>query len=273
MIVGIVDYMLKRYYNTNMKILLALSLALLFTAGAEAHGHRHVTNAVPAFSAKSYLIADSEGLVLKEQEGGIVRPIASISKLMVAVLASEQDLNEQLEIPTTRTVQSQIPKKVATMSRKELLTMALVHSDNFAAQILCLNVPNCVDRMNSKALELGMTNTHYNEPTGLDSGNVSTAQDLLKLLMAAATNTTITELSSMPNAEVEVNGKIIKVKNTNPLTSKFSIILSKTGFTNPAGGCLVMIMNSDVGQRILILLGSKNAHTRIPDMERLVKGL
>jgi D-alanyl-D-alanine carboxypeptidase len=77
----------------------------------------------------------------------------------------------------------------------------------------------------------------------------------------------------MPKAEVETNGKVIKVNNTNPLTSKFSIILSKTGYTNPAGGCLVMMMNSDVGQRILILLGSRNAHTRIPDMERLVKGL
>jgi D-alanyl-D-alanine carboxypeptidase len=77
----------------------------------------------------------------------------------------------------------------------------------------------------------------------------------------------------MPNAEVETNGKVIKVRNTNPLTAKYTINLSKTGFTNPAGGCLVMIMQSPVGQRILILLGSRNAKTRIPDMERLVKDL
>ena len=124
-----------------------------------------------------------------------------------------------------------------------------------------------------KAQELGMSSTHYNEPTGLDKGNVSTAHDLLKLLLVAVTVPTITELSSMPKAEVDTMGKVIKVNNTNPLTSKFDVILSKTGFTNPAGGCLVMILNSGVGQRILILLGSKNAHTRIPDMERLVKEL
>jgi D-alanyl-D-alanine endopeptidase (penicillin-binding protein 7) len=254
-------------------ILTATALALLLIGNADARGHKAKIQPIPIFSAKSFLIADSDGLILREQEGETVRPIASISKLMVALLAAEQDLTEQLGIPTTRAVQSTIPRKTSTMSRKELLTLALVHSDNFAAQILCTNVPNCVEAMNDKALELGMVNTHYNEPTGLDRGNVSTAQDLLKLVIAAATHPTITELSSMPKAEVETNGKVIKVNNTNPLTSKFSIILSKTGYTNPAGGCLVMMMNSDVGQRILILLGSRNAHTRIPDMERLVKGL
>lgn len=265
------------YYNGIMKtILIALSLMMFLSCEtADAKGHKANSRAktAPEFSAKSYLIADSDGLILKEQEGGIVRPIASISKLMVALLAAEQNLDEQLDIPYIRNVQSQIPRRVATMSRKELLTMALIHSDNLAAQILCTNVPNCVEAMNQRAVDIGMTNTHYNEPTGLDSGNVSTAQDLLKLLLVASMNSTITELSSMPNAEVIVNGKTINVRNTNPLTSKFTLVLSKTGFTNPAGGCLVMIMNTELGRRVLILLGSKNAHTRIPDMERLVKTL
>lgn len=255
------------------KTLLALSLVLLFVTDVQAHVRKIHVVSVPIFSAKSFLVADADGVVLKEQDSEFIRPIASISKLMVAVLASEQDMNESLEIPKARSVQSTIPKKTVSMTRKELLTLALVHSDNFAAQILCLNLPNCVDRMNEKAQELGMINTHYNEPTGLDKGNVSTAQDLLKLILAAASITIITDLSSMPNAEVDVNGKILRVRNTNPLTAKLDIILSKTGYTNPAGGCLVMILNSDVGRRILILLGSKNAHTRIPDMERLVKEL
>lgn len=255
------------------KTLIALTLALLFVNGAQAHIRKFRIVATPVFSAKSFLIADADGLVLREQDSDFIRPIASISKLMVAVLASEQDMDEALEIPKVRTVQSTIPRRVAFMTRKELLTLALVHSDNFAAQILCINLPNCVDRMNEKAQELGMVNTHYNEPTGLDKGNVSTAQDLLKLILTAASITTITDLSSMPNAEVDVNGKILRVRNTNPLTAKLNIILSKTGFTVPAGGCLVMILNSDVGRRILILLGSKNAHTRIPDMEKLVKEL
>ncbi len=260
------------------KILIALSLAMLFSStavNARGHGHKatKASKAVPTFSAKSFLIADSEGMILREQEGGIVRPIASISKLMVGLLAAEQDLSEQLEVPSTRSVQSSIPRKVTSLSRKELLTLALVHSDNFAAQILCTNLPNCVEAMNQRAADLGMVNTHYNEPTGLDRGNVSTAQDLLKLMLVASSNTTVSELSSMSKAEVDANGRMIRVRNTNPLTAKYTILLSKTGFTNPAGGCLVMIMTTEIGRRIYILLGSRNAKTRIPDMERLVKSL
>lgn len=252
------------------RLLYALVILSLVAGNAYAAKQRKAARPAPAFSAKSYLVADSEGIIIAEQDTGTVRPIASISKLMIGMLASEQDLYEQLDIPPTRTVQSSIPKKVTTLSRKELLILALVKSDNFAAQILCSNLPNCVDKMNERAKELGMIDTHFNEPTGLDKGNVSTANDLLKLLLVAAANPVVAELSSMPKAEVGNGPKPIKVSNTNPLTSKFDIKLSKTGFTNPAGQCLVMIMNSAAGQRIFILLDSK---ARIPDMERLVKGL
>lgn len=254
------------------KAAILLAITVLIGGNAIAAKQRKPA-APPPFSAKSFIVADSEGVILREQDGYTIRPIASISKLMIGILASEQDLYEQLPIPFTRTVQSSIPRKIATLSRKELLTLALVKSDNLAAQILCTNLPNCVGAMNDRAVELGMMDTHFNEPTGLDGGNVSTAQDLLKLVLVASTNSTVTELSSMAKAEVIYGSKTIKVNNTNPLTSKFNITLSKTGYTNPAGGCLVMIMESAVGQRILILLGSRNAKTRIPDMERLVKDL
>ena len=253
-------------------IILVLLLAVTYIGSVQARVHHMPrTIAVPSFSAKSYLIADANGQIIKEQDGETVRPIASISKLLLSLLVSEQDLNEMLSLPTTRTVHSVIPKKVSGLSRKELLTLALVHSDNFAAQILCDNLSNCVRLMNEKAQEIGMTNTHYSEPTGLSSENVSTAHDLLKLLMVASTNQTITELSSLPKAEIDVGKQVIKVNNTNPLTSRFEVILSKTGFTGPAGGCLVMIMNSSVGERILILLGSRNVKTRILDTEKLIK--
>jgi len=248
-------------------LLLAASLSLLLGNAVAAK------NKVPIVDSKSFLVADSDGNVLKEQDSYKIRPIASISKLMVGMLASEQDLNEQLNIPTVRYVQSSIPKKTSTLSRKELLTLALVRSDNLAAQILCTNLPNCVSSMNGRAREIGMTDTIYVEPTGLDGANVSTAHDLLKLLIVASTNPIVTELSRMPKVEIVNNGNAIRVNNTNPLTSRLDIKLSKTGFTNPAGGCLVMIMESSAGQRILILLGSKNARTRIPDMEKLVAGI
>ncbi len=255
--------------------LIALALTSVFIGNAQARGQHpgKKPKPVPEFSAKSYLIADSAGSVLKEHDMDAVLPIASISKLMVALLSSELNLDEQLSIPTHREVQSSIPKKVNTLTRKELLTLALVKSDNLAAQVLCTNIENCVDRMNAKAIELGMEQTHFVEPTGLSSLNVSTANNLLKLLMISVQVPIITELSRMSTAEVATSGKPIKVRNTNPLTFKYDIALSKTGFTNPAGGCLVMILNSTAGQRFLILLGSRNAKTRIPDMERLVKGL
>jgi D-alanyl-D-alanine endopeptidase (penicillin-binding protein 7) len=256
-------------------LLLALALTVAFgTAEARAkHPKKTKVIPVPEFSAKSYLIADSAGSVLKEHDMDAVLPIASISKLMVGLLATEQNLEEDLNIPTKREVQSSIPKKVQHLTRRELLTLALVKSDNLAAQVLCSNMEGCIEKMNERAVKLGMTHTHYVEPTGLSAENVSTANDLLKLLLVASQDSTVTQLSSMKTAEVQTSGKPIKVKNTNPLTNKYDISLSKTGYTNPAGGCLVMILNSTVGQRILILLGSKNAHTRIPDMERLVKGL
>lgn len=256
-------------------ILIALTLLLCITHNAYAGtGHAKVrATSIPVFSSKSFLVADINGTVLKEQDIDTVRPIASISKLMVGLLASDQEMSEPLSIPIVRTVQSSIPRNIRFLTRQELLTLALVRSDNFAAQILCTNIEKCVDKMNERAAELGMQHTRYMEPTGLSIDNVSTANDLLKLLIVASNKSVLTELSSMPAAEIPVNNHSIKIRNTNPLTSKFDIILSKTGFTNPAGGCLVMIMNSAVGKRVLIILGSRNAHTRIPDMERLVKEL
>jgi D-alanyl-D-alanine endopeptidase (penicillin-binding protein 7) len=257
-------------------LLTTIALAIAIMGNAEARPKaqkRPRQEVVPEFSAKSYIIADATGLILKEHDMTTIMPIASISKLMVALLVVEQDLDEVLTIPTNRQVQSSIPTKIKSLTRRELLTLALVKSDNLAAQILCDNLPDCVEKMNTKAKELAMLSTNFVEPTGLSEGNISTANDLLKLIIAANENPTISHISSMPKAEISTKWKVIKVNNTNPLTSKYDISISKTGYTKPAGGCLVMIINSAVGQRILILLGSKNAHTRIPDMERLVKDL
>lgn len=251
-------------------LLIALSFVIAFIGDADAARKKSKVRAIPEFSAKSYLVADTTGYIFKEQNIDTVMPIASISKLMVGLLASEQNLDEDLVIPSSRSLHSSIPRHgVSTLTRRELLTLALVKSDNFAAQILCDNLPDCTNAMNTKAMEIGMASTHFVEPTGLSSLNVSTASDLLKLMIVSFGNPIITHVSSMPLAEI---GKI-KIKNTNPLTKSLDTVLSKTGYTRSAGGCLVMIVNASVGQRILILLGSRNSRTRIPDMERLVKSL
>lgn len=255
------------------KLIIAACIAVAFSAQAGVRKSAR-PKAPPPFSAQSFLIADEDGNVLKEKEGDSVRPIASISKLMVGLLASEQDMSEMLLIPTKREVQSSIPRKVSHLSREELLTLALVKSDNLAAQVLCENLPNCVEAMNTKAAELGMENTKFVEPTGLSAENTSTAHDLLKLMLVASTSPIIRDLSSLPKAEISTERKsVIRVRNTNPLTNSLSVLLSKTGFTKPAGGCLVMLVDSPVGKRFMILLGSRNAKTRIPDMVSLYKEL
>ena len=256
-----------------MRILLtAITLAVALVGNADA-ARKKPRYVIPEFSAKSYLIADSAGSVLKEHDIDAIMPIASISKLMMALLASEQNLEDVLLIPNQRLVQSNIPQRVTSLTRRELLILALVKSDNLAAQVLCTNLPDCIEKMNSKATEIGMSSTKFVEPTGLSAKNISTANDLLKLMLIAAQDSTVSDLSSMSSAEIQTDKLPIKVRNTNPLTRKMDISLSKTGYTKPAGGCLVMIVNSTVGQRILILLGSRDARTRIPDMERLVKSL
>jgi D-alanyl-D-alanine endopeptidase (penicillin-binding protein 7) len=247
-----------------MRLILPLCL-LLFSAITPAKEKQEI------FTAKSYLIADGAGQILEESKSDDVRPIASITKLMVALLVSEQDQSEMLLIPTKRVVQSSIPRNVISMYRHELLVLALVKSDNLAAQVLCENLPDCMLRMNLKALELGMHHTSFEDPTGLSQNNTSSATDLLKLLLVAGTNPTIANISSMPVAEVLHPGGVIKIKNTNPLTGKLEVLLSKTGFTNPAGGCLVMIVTTNIGRKIYILLGSKNTKTRIPEMMALVR--
>ena len=124
--------------------------------------------------------------------------------------------------------------------------------------------------MNLRAQQLGMNNTYYAEPTGLDKSNVSSAKDLLKLVLEILKNKSLSEISSMPEATIPIDHGKIHVRNTNPLTNTLDVVLSKTGFTKPAGGCLVMAADTDIGRRIYILLGSKNTRTRVPDMQRLV---
>lgn len=265
-------------YKTAVKHLLVMVCmgVLATTAIAKNHQHptRHTVKRVvtkAAFSSSSFLIADANGNVLKEYKSGLVRPIASISKLLLGLVVVEQDLSELLNIPAKRTVHSGIPRTQLQLTREELLTLSLVKSDNFAALILCQNIPNCIDAMNRKAQSLGMTQTFFEEPTGLSQKNVSTASDLLKLMLAASTNHTLTQLSSMSSAEITAGKNIIKIRNTNPLTSTLDIILSKTGFTNPAGGCISMMIGSNKGSRIVILLGSRNTRTRINESLKLYK--
>lgn len=212
-----------------------------------------VTQAVATtVTAEAWIVADSDGRVLHSVNGDQVRSIASITKLMttMVVLDSEQSLTQRLGQHT----------------RRELIQLAMIKSDNRAADQLCQHYPGgrvaCVEAMNRKAQSLNMTNSRFVDPTGLGVMNVSTGQDLIHLVRAARNYPEIRADSQQPWVRI---GRQI-VYNTNRLVNA-DFLVSKTGYIRAAGGCLVMMMDTWIGQRIVILLGSRNTHTRIPEAQ------
>ena len=217
-----------------------------------------VAHAWPTITAKSWLVTDGTGKILQQENIHEIRSIASISKLMTVmiVLDATQNLDEYIK-PYTR---------------RELIKLAIVKSDNVAAQTLCKTYPGgateCVKAMNNKARQLGMINTKFHEPTGLSVFNVSTAEELVKLVIAAKDYPEIVEASKTSQVKIQIRKKWLIFNNTNPIIGKrHEFIVSKTGWITASGGCIVMMLNTDVGQRIVVLLGSKNTRTRIPEAE------
>lgn len=213
-------------------------------------------------TATSWLVADEMGRPLRSSNIEEVRSIASISKLMTVmiVMDANQDLTE----------------KIGKYTREEYIKLALIKSDNNSAQVLCEKYPGgkdeCVKAMNAKARSLYMPNTKFVEPTGLSVFNVSTATELVHLVLAASTYNIIVEAGHTSTARVKAKKKWFVFHNTNPLIGyKQNIVVSKTGYIRAAGGCLVMMLDTEVGRRIVVLLGSKNTHTRIPEAEIILQ--
>ncbi len=209
-------------------------------------------------TASSWLVANEHGDIIQSENIYQIRSIASITKLMTAmvVLDAKQDLDQYIN-PYTR---------------QELIQLAIVHSDNRASELLCQNYPggrtSCVQAMNEKAKYLGMINTRFSDPTGLGVMNVSTAYDLIKLVKTAELYPEIVAASRMSEVTVKARKKWLVFKNTNPIVGKrHDFVVSKTGWIRASGGCIVMMLDTDIGRRIVVLLGSKSTRTRIPEAE------
>lgn len=214
-------------------------------------------------TAKSWLVADEQGNILAEEHSNTIRPIASITKLVTAltVLDSNVDLDESI-----------VTKEFGSITRRSLLAMAMVRSNNQAADLLCRTYPTgykqCIKDMNTKVKSLGMDKTKLVEPTGLNKNNVSTATDLVKLVKSAVNYSDIVTASQYSDIEIHIRKKWVFFKNTNPLIGlHHNVIVSKTGWHRPAGGCIVMLMNTEKGRRIVVVLGSQSPKTRIPEAE------
>jgi D-alanyl-D-alanine endopeptidase (penicillin-binding protein 7) len=122
--------------------------------------------------------------------------------------------------------------------------------------------------MNKKAMALGMSNTHFVEATGLSVFNVSTATELVKLVMAAKNYAAITEAARSSTVKIRMKKKWQVLRNTNPIIGlRHNFLVSKTGYIRASGGCIVMMLDTELGRRIVVVLGSKNTRTRIPEAE------
>ena len=235
-------------------------------------------NAEPV-TAESFLVTDLEGNVISQKYPNRTQSIASITKLMTAivVLDKHQDLDEEILLnwKNARKYHTQLPRNMQSLTRRELLELAIVKSDNFAAYTLCENYPEgvtaCVADMNQTADNLKMYNSRFTDPTGLEETNVSTAKDLIKLVMQAD-NYPELQAATKPEVSIKFKKKWWEFKNTNPLVgkSKANVIISKTGYIRRSGGCIVMEIETNYGTRIIALLGSKNTRTRIPEAEQIV---
>jgi D-alanyl-D-alanine endopeptidase (penicillin-binding protein 7) len=225
----------------------------------------------------------STGAVLFEKNAQAVVPIASITKLMTAmvVLDAQLSLSEPLTVTdedVDRLRGSSSRLRVGTeLSREDMLRLALMSSENRAASALARHYPGgreaFVEAMNRKAEAIGLADTHFRDSTGLSAANVSSARDLVKMVAAASKYPLIREMSTTPEYEVEVAGRRMAFRNTNTLVrnSSWEIGVSKTGFINESGKCLVMQAWLANKPMIIVLLDSVGRLTRIGDAQRIRK--
>ncbi|MCA0324241.1 MAG: D-alanyl-D-alanine endopeptidase [Proteobacteria bacterium] len=232
-------------------------------------------------SSVALVVDQDTNQVLVSKNPQAVLPIASITKLMTAMVVTEARLD--LNTPVTVTEQdvdtekgSRSRLKVGTqLTRGEMLHLALMSSENRAAHALGRSYPGGMDAfvalMNATARRLGMTDTHYVEPTGLSSSNRSSARDLTLLVKAAYQQPLIRELSTSPEAEFPVGARVEQFRNTNGLVRNpaWDIGLQKTGYIAEAGRCLVMQAQLAGRKLILVLLDSAGKYSRIGDAERI----
>jgi len=232
-------------------------------------------------SAVALVLDQRSGDVLFEKNAQAVLPIASISKLMTAmvVLDAQLPMSEMLEISgadvdTERNTRSRLGLGTR-LSRGELLQLALMSSENRAAHALGRHYPGGYDRfveqMNRKAREIGMSSSHFVEPTGLSSDNVSNARDLAMLVRAASNYPLIREYSTASALTVDTGYRTVSFRNTNRLVGnpEWDIGLQKTGYLSDAGNCVVMQTRIDGRPVVLVLLDAQARMARVGDAKRI----
>ncbi|KJS73916.1 MAG: hypothetical protein JM57_04220 [Comamonadaceae bacterium BICA1-1] len=248
---------------------------------AERLGLRIPDNPLELDSGVALLVDANTGEILLGKNDTVVLPIASITKLMTAILVVDAGLNldqvitiTQADVDRLRGSSSRLPVG-AQLTRGQALHLALMSSENRAAHALARTfpggVPQFVRQMNLKAIELGMHDTRFADPTGLSGGNRSSARDLAMLTAAGSHRPLVRELSVSPQYQLALGQRVLTYRNSNMLVrdGDWEINLQKTGFIREAGRTLVM--QADVSGRslIVVLLGASGSQARAADAERL----
>ena len=236
----------------------------------------------PSLKSQAALVVDQEsGEILLGKNAQSKLPIASLTKLMTAIVTLDAELDPdepvtiaKADVDRLRGSHSRL-QVGATLTRDELLHVALMASENRAASALAGSYPGgkeaCVLAMTLKAQLLGMSGTRFEDGTGLSSRNVSTAQDLAKLVRAAHAYPKIRDYTTSASYQVKIGRRAMRFGNTNRLTrsSRWDIGLSKTGYIAEAGRCLVMQVTLAGRSIIIVLLDSWGKYTRVGDATRI----
>lgn len=287
-----------KYSKAALVFILCVGILLVpFSTGYTKHSkknysHRKYINSAGENSGKlilrssAALVEDQEtGECLVEKKSSAVLPIASITKLMTAmvVLDAGLDLDEVItideeDVDRVMHTRSRVPVGT-TLTRREVLLLALMSSDNRCAHALGRTYPGgfyaCVEAMNRKAKAMSLSETRFADTVGLSVGDVSSARDLVRLVDAAYNYGVIRDCTTCKKATVYSGMRMLEFHNTNHLVqnSKWQIGLSKTGFTGEAGRCLVM--QAQVAERpvLIVLLDSQGKMTRIGDANRIKRWL
>ena len=226
-------------------------------------------------SPVSYCITPTQ-VTLISQNTQESRPLASITKLMTALVALDTGFALERPVPLNRRWSTVLPARSYT--RGELMTAMLVKSDNSAAETLAGDYPGgreeFIREMNDYAHRLGMLNTRFEDASGLSANNISTAEDIVILVKTALKLDYIRKTTTIKHTEIEVPGKKrpikIQINNTNSplLGAHDSAVLSKTGLTSKAGWCVAMAFEQEGQQFIVVVLGAKNKQERTKMVER-----
>lgn len=197
-----------------------------------------------SLTARSWLITDADLHVQAGENYHELRSIASLTKLLTVMVAIDDGT-----------------------ARPELINLAMVNSNNYAADQLCRlhsrGYAGCIRAMNEKAMRLDAWNTYIHDATGLSHRNRSTARDIARIVRAASNYPAIVNASHILKSK---NKKVV-LRNTNPLVGVYNTTVSKTGWTMAAGGCIAIMLDG----RIYVLLGSQNTRTRVQELNRLVR--